>query len=117
MYHGLVSSHLHHIIVRFQLNCTLACSKLNIFEKIEVAINEFQKFSTVPSHIWLRYLKALKVVTQTPAEWEVFKTKCSLALASFYGKSKMCGSRLNKQPPTLLHMNQMTNWLNLLSKA
>ncbi|KRG07408.1 RNA-binding protein 4F isoform X2 [Drosophila mojavensis] len=63
--------------------CTTAF-KLNIFEKIEVAINEFQKFSTVPSHIWLRYLKALKVVTQTPAEWEVFKTKCSLALASFY---------------------------------
>ncbi|TDG43260.1 hypothetical protein AWZ03_010317 [Drosophila navojoa] len=63
--------------------CTTAF-KLNVFEKIEVAINEFQAFTTVPPHIWLRYLKALKVVTQTPAEWEIFKTKCSLALASFY---------------------------------
>ncbi|XP_023162071.2 RNA-binding protein 4F isoform X1 [Drosophila hydei] len=63
--------------------CTTAF-KLNVFEKIEVAINEFQEYTIVPPHIWLRYLKTLKVVTQTPAEWVVFQTKCSTALTSFY---------------------------------
>ncbi|KAM8718365.1 hypothetical protein ACLKA7_000178 [Drosophila subpalustris] len=58
--------------------------KLNVFEKIDVAISEFEKYGTIPPHIWLRYLKTLKVVTQTPLEQQKFQSKCRLALSSYY---------------------------------
>ncbi|KAL7743774.1 hypothetical protein ACLKA6_016833 [Drosophila palustris] len=58
--------------------------KLNVFEKIDVAISEFERYGTIPPHIWLRYLKTLKVVTQTPLEQQKFQSKCRLALSSYY---------------------------------
>lgn len=54
-----------------------------------MAINEFESNATIPPHIWLRYLKTLKAVTQTPAERDVFDRKCVLALASYYGEFKI----------------------------
>ncbi|EDV91872.1 GH24363 [Drosophila grimshawi] len=58
--------------------------ELNVFEKIEMAITEFDQHFVIPPHIWLKYLKALKVVTQTPAECAVFHSKCARALSSRY---------------------------------
>lgn len=75
----------------FLIPSSFTSSKLNVFEKIELAINEFEKNATIPPHIWLRYLKTLQAVTQTPAEREIFDRKCALALASYYGEL----SRLN----------------------
>lgn len=65
------------------------CSKLNVFEKIQLAITEFESNATIPPHIWLRYLKTLKAVTQTPAERDTFDRKCALALGSYYGEFKI----------------------------
>ncbi|EDW62514.1 RNA-binding protein 4F isoform X1 [Drosophila virilis] len=92
--------------------CTTAF-KLNVFDKIEVAINEFQKYTTIPSHIWLRYLKTLKVVTQTPAERAVFETKCASALSSFYDEqlADFVVKSLLEQPL----MEQHPMWSKLLA--
>ncbi|KAH8387346.1 hypothetical protein KR093_006497, partial [Drosophila rubida] len=61
--------------------------KLNAFENINVAISAFEKYSTIPAHIWLRYLKTLKAVTQTPEEHVVYYGKCATALSSYYDEN------------------------------
>jgi len=47
-----------------------------------------QNLATVPAHIWLKYLKARLVVTQTPDERKEFEEKCAKALSFYYSKSK-----------------------------
>ncbi|XP_034106184.1 RNA-binding protein 4F [Drosophila albomicans] len=61
--------------------------KINAFENINVAISAFEKYSTIPAHIWLRYLKTLKAVTQTPEEHETYYSKCATALSSYYDEN------------------------------
>ncbi|XP_034489711.1 RNA-binding protein 4F [Drosophila innubila] len=87
--------------------------KLNVFEKIDVAISEFEKYATIPSHIWLRYLKTLQVVTQTPQEHEVFQSKCRLALSSYYDDqlAEFIVKSLEQQP--LVDHGEM--WAKLLA--
>ncbi|XP_017009254.2 RNA-binding protein 4F [Drosophila takahashii] len=58
--------------------------KLNDLEKIESSVLSLQKLATVPAHIWLKYLKARLVVTQTPDERKEFEEKCAKALGYYY---------------------------------
>ncbi|XP_016983349.1 uncharacterized protein LOC108047610 [Drosophila rhopaloa] len=58
--------------------------KLNDLDKIELSVTALQKQATVPAHIWLKYLKARLVVTQTPDERKAFEKKCAKALTYFY---------------------------------
>ncbi|XP_017065975.1 RNA-binding protein 4F [Drosophila eugracilis] len=58
--------------------------KLNDLEKIESSVLSLQKVATVPAHIWLKYLKARLVVTQTPDERKEFEDKCAKALSYYY---------------------------------
>ncbi|KAH8396075.1 hypothetical protein KR222_002677, partial [Zaprionus bogoriensis] len=87
--------------------------KLNVFDKIEIAIREFESNATIPPHIWLRYLKTLKAVTQTPTERATFESKCSLALGSYYDEqlAEFVFRSLLEQP--LAEQQQM--WVNLLA--
>ncbi|KAH8287015.1 hypothetical protein KR054_000574, partial [Drosophila jambulina] len=58
--------------------------KLNDLAKIELAVQTLQNDATVPAHIWLKYLKARQVVTQTPEECKEFDEKCATALGYHY---------------------------------
>ncbi|KAI8035414.1 hypothetical protein M5D96_011757 [Drosophila gunungcola] len=58
--------------------------KLNDLEKIESSLLALLKEATVPAHIWLKYLKARLVVTQTTDERKAFEEKCSKALSYYY---------------------------------
>ncbi|KAH8245516.1 hypothetical protein KR032_011216, partial [Drosophila birchii] len=58
--------------------------KLNDLAKIELAVQTLQKDATVPAHIWLKYLKARQVVTQTAEEYKEFEEKCATALGYHY---------------------------------
>ncbi|XP_037724843.1 RNA-binding protein 4F [Drosophila subpulchrella] len=58
--------------------------KLNDLEKIEASVLTLQNLATVPAHIWLKYLKARLVVTQTPDERKEFEEKCAKALSFYY---------------------------------
>lgn len=61
-------------------------SKLNDIERIEMAVALLDSEATVPAHIWLKYLKIILVVTQTPEERKVFEEKCANALKYQYSK-------------------------------
>ncbi|XP_020800703.1 RNA-binding protein 4F [Drosophila serrata] len=58
--------------------------KLKDFDKIELALKTIKEEATVPAHIWVKYLKAYHVVTQTPEEHKQFEIKCCTALSFHY---------------------------------
>ncbi|XP_016961353.1 RNA-binding protein 4F [Drosophila biarmipes] len=58
--------------------------KLNDLEKIESSVLSLEQLATVPAHIWLKYLKARLVVTQTTDERKEFENKCAKALSFYY---------------------------------
>ncbi|XP_039496669.1 RNA-binding protein 4F [Drosophila santomea] len=58
--------------------------KLNDLEKIESSVLALQQVATVPAHVWLKYLKARLVVTQTAEERKAFEEKCAKALSYYY---------------------------------
>lgn len=58
--------------------------KLNDLEKIESSVLELQNLATVPAHVWLKYLKARLVVTQTDEERKAFEEQCAKALGYYY---------------------------------
>ncbi|XP_039153914.1 RNA-binding protein 4F isoform X1 [Drosophila simulans] len=58
--------------------------KLNDLDKIESSVLEMKSLATVPAHVWLKYLKVRKSVTQTEAEHKAFQEQCATALGYYY---------------------------------
>ncbi|EDW86222.1 uncharacterized protein Dwil_GK16926 [Drosophila willistoni] len=58
--------------------------KLNDLEKIDLMVVEFEKLAVIPGNIWIKYLKAWLVVTQTDEERRQFEDKCAKSLRSSY---------------------------------
>ncbi|KAH8262101.1 hypothetical protein KR038_004089, partial [Drosophila bunnanda] len=58
--------------------------KLMDFDRIELSLKVLQDEASVPAHIWVKYLKAYQVVTQTPEEHKQFALKCCSALSYHY---------------------------------
>ncbi|XP_017051921.1 RNA-binding protein 4F [Drosophila ficusphila] len=66
------------------VNISELAFKLNDLERIESSVLSLEKAATVPAHIWLKYLKARLVVTQTSDERKEFEDSCAKALSYYY---------------------------------
>ncbi|KAH8304423.1 hypothetical protein KR059_009102, partial [Drosophila kikkawai] len=88
--------------------------KLNDLAKIELAVQLLQNEATVPAHIWLKYLKARKVVTQTDDELKEFEEKCATALSYHYSTPLAEFVVVHLESQQMSHHHQLL-WAKLLA--